>query len=543
MVLLLVIGFLAGVVTAISPCVLPVLPILLAGGASGGRRRPYAIIAGLVLSFTGFTLTAAWIIDKLGLPDDFLRNAALVLLFVVAATLLVPRLGELLERPFLPLTRRRPAGSGGGFVLGLSLGLVFVPCAGPIFSYVAVRAGSEHLNSKAVLLIVAYSLGAAVPMLLVALGGREISSKLRGPLVRPALGVVMALAGVAIVLNVDTKAQTALGGYTNTIQGWFERTDYVKRHLNGGGPKLVSAATAAELADYGRAPDFAHVSDWLNTAGGRPLSLASLRGKVVLVDFWTYSCINCLRTLPHLEAWDRAYRKDGLVIVGVHTPEFAFEHSLANVREATRRLGVRYPVALDNDYATWNAYSNEYWPAEYLLDRRGHLRNFHFGEGEYDRTERLIRTLLAMPGRSLPTAAAIADRTPMALTTPESYLGYQRLDRYAGSGITRDRLAADRFPAKLPLDELAYSGSWLVGAERIMAGRGARLRLHFRAHDVYLVLGGSGTVRVRLDGRPVRTVRVTGDRLFTLLSGTRLREGVLELRFSPGVQAYAFTFG
>src|SRR5919198_6186059 len=244
MVLLLLIGFLAGVGTAISPCVLPVLPILLAGGAAGGRRRPYAIIAGLVLSFVVFTLSAAWIIDRLGLPDDFLRNAALVLLFVVAASLLVPRLAELLERPFLPLTRRGSGGSGGGFVLGLSLGLVFVPCAGPIFSYVAVRAGSEHLNSKAVLLIVAYSLGAAVPMLLVALGGRGVSSKLRGPLVRPALGVVMALAGLAIVFNLDTKAQTALGGYTNTIQGWFERTDYVKRHLNGrGGPKLASGGT------------------------------------------------------------------------------------------------------------------------------------------------------------------------------------------------------------------------------------------------------------------------------------------------------------
>src|SRR5919198_839182 len=395
MVLLLLIGFLAGVGTAISPCVLPVLPILLAGGAAGGRRRPYAIIAGLVLSFTVFTLTAAWIIDRLGLPDDFLRNAALVLLFVVAATLLVPRLGELLERPFLPLTRRRPAGSSGGFVLGLSLGLVFVPCAGPIFSYVVVRAGSEHLNSKAVLLIVAYSLGAAVPMLLVALGGR----------------------------------------------------------------KLVSAATETQLADYGRAPDFSHISDWLNTPGERPLSLASLRGKVVLVDFWTYSCINCLRTLPHLEAWDRAYRKDGLVIVGVHTPEFAFEHSLSNVRAATRRLGVRYPVALDNDYATWNAYSNQYWPAEYLLDRRGPLRHYHFGEGEYDRTEQLIRQLLAPERAPLPSATAIADRTPMAATTPESYLGYERLDRYAGSRITRDRFATYRFPASLPLDELAYGGA------------------------------------------------------------------------------------
>jgi cytochrome c biogenesis protein CcdA/thiol-disulfide isomerase/thioredoxin len=470
-VLLLLIGFVAGVVTAISPCVLPVLPILLAGGGAGGRRRPYAIIAGLVASFTVFTLTTAWIVNRLGLPSDFLRNAALVLLFVVAATLLVPRLGELLERPFLRLTRLRPAGSSGGFVLGASLGLVFTPCAGPIFSYVAVRAGSEHLNLKAVLLIVAYALGAAVPMLLVALGGREFATRLRRPLVRPALGVVMALAGVAIVFHLDTKAQTALGGYTNHIQNLIERNHYVDRHLNGrrSEPKLVAAATGAQPGDYGAAPDFRGISHWLNTPGDLPLSLASLRGKVVLIDFWTYSCINCLRTLPHLEAWNAAYRKDGLVVVGVHTPEFEFEHSLANVRDATHRLGVHYPVALDNDYATWNAYSNQYWPAEYLLDRRGHLRDYHFGEGEYDRTERLIRTLLAMPGRSLPTAAAIADRTPMAVTTPESYLGYQRLARYSGNKVARDRFAGYRFPLSLPQDHLAYAGSWRIGSERIVA--------------------------------------------------------------------------
>src|SRR5918912_370083 len=269
MVLLLVIGFLAGVVTAISPCVLPVLPILLAGGASGGRRRPYAIIAGLVLSFTVFTLTAAWIIDRLGLPDDFLRNAALVLLFVVGATLLVPRLGGPLEGPFLRLTRRRPGGAGGGFVLGASLGLVFVPCAGPILAYITVRAASEHLNAKAVLLTIAYSLGAAVPMLLVALFGRGVSARLRGPLVRPALGVVMALAGVAIVFDLDTKAQTALGGYTTSLQNWVEGNGYVSRHLHGGTkrPQLVAAAPGSQLADYGRAPDFAGVSHWLNTKG------------------------------------------------------------------------------------------------------------------------------------------------------------------------------------------------------------------------------------------------------------------------------------
>src|ERR671927_275548 len=424
MVLLLVIGFLAGVVTAISPCVLPVLPILLAGGASGGRRRPYAIIAGLVLSFTVFTLTAAWIIDRLGLPDDFLRNAALVLLFVVAATLLVPRLGALLERPFLPLTRLRPAGSSGGFVLGASLGLVFVPCAGPILAYITTRAASEHLTAKAVLLTIAYALGAAVPMLLVALGGRGISARLRSPLVRPALGVVMALAGLAIVFHVDTKAQTALGGYTNHIQNVIERNHYVDRHLHGGrsGPKLVAAAAGAQPGDYGAAPDFNGISHWLNTPGDRPLSLASLRGKVVLVDFWTYSCINCLRTLPHLKAWWNEYRHKGLVIVGVHTPEFAFEAVPHNVEEATKQLGVTWPVALDPHYATWKAYNNQYWPAEYLIDKEGRIRHEHFGEGEYDNTQRLIGELLGEPGRP---RNELADMTPTELTTPETYLGYE----------------------------------------------------------------------------------------------------------------------
>src|SRR5919199_114434 len=542
MALLLGVGFLAGVLTAISPCVLPVLPILLAGGAAGGRRRPYAIVAGLVLSFATFTLTTAWLIDRLGLPDDLLRNVALGLLFVVAATLLFPRLGELVERPLLPLTRRRPGGARGGFLLGASLGLVFVPCAGPIFAYVAVRAASESLNAKAVLLTVAYSLGAAVPMLLVALGGRELALRFRAAWLRPALGVAIALAGVAIVLHADTRAQTALGGYTNRLQDWIEGNGAVTRRLRGEDGSAALAATkpaGAGLDDLGRAPDFRRISHWLNTPGGRPLSLAGLRGKVVLVDFWTYSCINCLRTLPHLEAWDAAYRRDGLVIVGVHTPEFAFERDLSNVRGATRRLGVRYPVALDNGYDTWDAYSNQYWPAEYLIDRRGHVRHVHFGEGDYEGTEHAIRSLLAVRAQ----ATAVPDTTPTEQTTPESYLGYARLDRYAGSPVVQDREASYRFPRSLQADELAYAGRWRVEGERIVAGRDARLRLRFRARNVFLVLGGRGVVRASVDGAPVATVHVVADRLYTLVSGPRLRSGLLELRFSPGVEAYAFTFG
>jgi thiol-disulfide isomerase/thioredoxin len=262
----------------------------------------------------------------------------------------------------------------------------------------------------------------------------------------------------------------------------------------------------------------------------------------VLVDFWTYSCINCLRTLPHLEAWDRRYRKAGLVIVGVHTPEFAFEHVVSNVRDASRKLGVRYPVAIDNDYNTWNAYGNDAWPAEYLIDRRGHVREIKKGEGQYDENERSIRTLLGESGTA--QLAMVKDRTPQHLTTPESYLGWARLARYVGSPITPDRAAAYRFPREIALNNLAYAGRWTVGRERIVAGRGARLRLHFLAQQVYLVLGGRGRMQVFVGGRPVKTVRVDGlSRLYTLLSYPRLSEGALELRFTPGISAYAFTFG
>ncbi len=549
--MLLAIGFAAGVITAISPCVLPVLPIVLAGGASGGARRPYAIIAGLVLSFSVFLLASTWLIDQLGLPQTFLRDAAIFMLFVVAATLLVPRAGELLERPFLRLTRRRSGELGGGFLLGASLGLVFVPCAGPVLSAVTVLAATSRVGFDTVLLTVAYALGAAVPMLAIALGGRRAAGALRsrGVALRRSLGVVVALTAVAIALGLDTRFQTWLPGYTNALQKRVEDTGGARRRID----RLTEVDRGAALAanptprpdDFGLAPEFSRISHWLNTPGERALTMRGLRGKVVLIDFWTYSCINCLRTLPHVEAWERRYRKAGLVVVGVHTPEFAFEHDLGNVRAASKRLGVRYPVALDNRYGTWTAYANQYWPAEYLVDRRGHIRHAHFGEGEYDKTESLIRTLLReRRDVRLPAAASgIPDTTPTEPLTPESYLGYERLQSFVGSRIRPDVEAAYRFPARLQENALAYSGRWRVERQRIVARREARLRLSFHAREVYLVLGGQGRVDVRVDGRRVRTVPVTRYRLYTLLTLPRSRSALLELRFTPGVQAYAFTFG
>jgi len=545
-ILLIPIALSAGVVTAISPCVFPVLPILFAGGAGGSRRKPYAIIAGLVTSFATFTLVATWLLDKLGLPQDFLRNLSIGLLFLLAAILIFPQFGVLVERPLARLSRRSPGSDlGGGFVLGASLGLVFVPCGGPVIGAISANAARLHFGWETIVITVAYAVGAAIPMLGVAVFGQRVTGRIRGHALqlRRAFGVVIALAALAILFNSDQKLQTWFPNYTHALQG-IERSktagDELAKVQGRGKPRFTAqpTAAAADLQNYGKAPDFAGISAWLNT---KPLTLSSLRGKVVLVDFWTYSCINCLRTLPHLEAWDARYRKDGLVIVGVHTPEFAFEHVVSNVRDAVHKLGVHYPVAIDDDYGTWNAYQNNAWPAEYLIDRNGDVREIRAGEGDYDGTEQHIRALLGMVGAQL---ASVKDRTPTHATTPESYLGWERLDRYAGSTIVPDRAAGYHFPAALPLNDLAYSGIWKVERQRIDAVHAARLRLHFVAQNVYLVLGGTGRVKVLVDGKTVRTVPISGiSRLYTLLHYPQEREGQLELRFTPGISAYAFTFG
>jgi cytochrome c biogenesis protein CcdA/thiol-disulfide isomerase/thioredoxin len=543
---LLGIGFLAGLITAISPCVLPVLPVLLAGGASG--RRPLRIIAGLVSSFVVFTLFATWLLNKLGLPADLLRNIAIALLFVVAATLLVPKFGQAVERPFSRLTRYRAG--GGGFLLGASLGLVFVPCAGPVLAAIATVAATNDVTFRAVALTLAYALGAATPMLLIAYGGQAMSKRLRvdGPQLRFVSGLVIGAVALAIAFNIDSRFQTALPGYTEALQKRVENTGTARNELakvTGAEqpqptplPTPPNFSAAPKLPSYGVAPPLNPDGRWFNTP---PLSLDGLRGKVVLIDFWTYSCINCLRTLPHLEAWYRDYHRHGLVIIGVHTPEFAFEHVASNVGAAVKRLGIAYPVVQDNAFGTWNNYSNHYWPAEYLIDRHGRIRAYHFGEGDYGASEENIRTLLGLA----PPVKPVSDVVPTGPITPESYLGFQRLDpaRYVGTPVAGDHLKAYRGAKRIPRDSLAYSGSWRVEAERIVAGPRAALSLHYHARDVYLVLGGRGSVTASFPGQPARTVPVGAYELYTLRSSGTIGDGLLRLTFTPGVQAYAFTFG
>jgi cytochrome c biogenesis protein CcdA/thiol-disulfide isomerase/thioredoxin len=546
--ILLGVAFVAGIITSLSPCVLPVLPLVLAGSASStDRRRPYVIIAGLILSFTVFTLAGGALLSALGLPEDLLRDLAIAAMLVMAASLLSQRVAWLLERPLLFLTRRRPSADGDGLVLGLSLGLVFVPCAGPVLAAVTVLSASGEVGVRLVVVTGAYALGAAIPMLAIAIGGQRLTNGVRflrshAAATRQVAGVLLGVGALGIAFGLDHRVSTALPALGTTFQERLERNSAVRRELReltGSGDTLAAAPTSATGP---RAPEFRGLDNWLNTPGGKPLSIAGLRGKVVIVDFWTYSCINCLRTLPHLKAWDKAYRRAGLVIVGVHAPEFAFERVSSNVRAAVKRLGLRYPVAQDNDFETWRAYDNDYWPAKYVVDRTGRVRYTHFGEGAYGETESWIRRLLGERAKTRRTS--VQDRTPSDITTPESYLGYARLDRYAGPVIF-DREAAYRIPRRaLAQDELAYSGRWTLTPEHAAAGEDARLRLRFEANDIFLVLAGEGSVAVLVDGRRLTSVAVSGlPRLYTLARFPKLRRGLLELRFSPGVEGYAFTFG
>ncbi|MGZ8691531.1 MAG: cytochrome c biogenesis protein DipZ [Gaiellaceae bacterium] len=555
MLILVPIAFAAGVITAFTPCILPVLPIVLAGGAGAGTtRRPYAIAAGLITTFTAFLLAGAWLWGLIGISAKHQIQIGAALLLALALTLIVPKVGELVERPFLFVTRRRAGDLGGGFFLGASLGLVFIPCGGPVLATLTANAATDRVGGWIVAIAIAYATGAAVPLLAIARGSRGLAARFRqhAQAVRVAGGVLMAAAAVVIYQGWAENLQTMVPGYAHWVQDAIEGSSAAQHRLDrlGGktgavfdprGQQLAAQLGKVPLKDYGAAPDVHDVSAWINS---RPLTLPGLRGKVVLVDFWTYSCINCLRTLPYLKAWDARYRSKGLVILGVHTPEFAFERDLGNVRAAVKRLGVGYPVALDNKYGTWKAYSNNYWPADYLVDQAGRVRDVHFGEGDYAKTERNIRLLLeAGNAGQLPQTGRDADRTPRELRTPESYLGYLRIGNYMGSPLRTDRPAAYRFPPSLTQDSFAYAGMWKVEGERIVAGDKARLRLHFEARTVHLVLTGRGFIAVKLNGKPQPMVRVDGDRLYTLVAQSRASDGLLELSFTRGLSAYAFTFG
>ena len=576
MVALIAFAFIAGAATALSPCVLPVLPVVLSAGLTGGRRRPLGVVTGLALSFAFATVALVYVIDALGLPDDLLRNIAIAVLLGFGITLLVPPLAARVEgwiSRFAPKpgsARRAGGGFGSGLLVGASLGFVYAPCAGPILAGVITVSAAQEFTTGRLAVALAYAVGSAVVLYLLMLGGRRLTSRLsrHAGRLQMGMGAVMVLVAVLMFADYDTRFQTAIAddlpaflvNPSGELEEWGGVRDQLAELRGGEGPLRLQADAGSSLPALGPAPDFTGTQRWFNTAGGRPLSLDELRGKVVLVDFWTYTCINCIRTLPYVKAWDARYRKRGLVIVGVHTPEFPFERDAGNVEDAIAQNGLRYPVAQDNDYATWDAYGNQFWPAKYLIDTRGRVRYTHFGEGDYEETEEAIRRLLEEAGRRPPTglAKAHAERASPFVTTPESYLGAARADRFLNGPI---RAGAQTFPSPaggVPDDQLAFQGRWRIDESSATAVRGARLHVAFGAQRAFLVLGTRGgeprRVRVLLDGRPLPdelagsdvrggTVLVGRQRLYRLVELPKAERHLLTLELAPRVAGYAFTFG
>jgi len=557
---LVLIGLVGGIITGLSPCVLPVLPVVFLGGGAGtdadaesARRRPYLVVLGLVLSFAVFTLFGTLILASLHLPDDAIRWLGLALLVLLGLALLVPPIGHLIERPFYRFPQRAVGTGRNGFLLGIALGAVFVPCAGPVLAAITVAGATGHIGLRTIGLTAGFAVGTAIPLLAFALAGRGMTKRIgafrrhQGAF-RAVSGAVVIVLAVALTFNVTDLVQRIIPNYTQGVSNSLEKGAAAAQG-GGGSVSLQACQTAAlyggsGLENCGPAPAFRGIQQWLNTPGGKPVTLASLRGKVVLVDFWAYSCINCQRELPHVEAWAKDYAADGFEVIGVHTPEYAFEHVPSNVEAGVRRLGLTFPVALDNSYDTWDAYDNQSWPAAYLIDASGRIRHISIGEGDYAFEEQLVRQLLqaARPGITLPKATDVPDLTPDDPSqTPETYLGAEREQGYAGGST----YATGQFtpPATLPVNAFDLAGSWTIGQEAITAGNGAAITLSFHASYVYLDVGGTGTLAVSAGGTS-KVIHVSGaPDIYTVATERPARNATVTVRLSPGLAAYSFTFG
>ncbi len=612
MAILIAFAFLSGVITILSPCILPVLPILLSGGVSGGRARPFGVITGFVVSFTVFTLALSTIVQALHIPSDALRIAAVVLIVLFGLVMLVPRLSAWFElaasrlatggRRLAPAGGAGPAGGGpggargggwagywGGCLVGLSLGLVWTPCVGPIMASVISLALTSRVESGSVYITLAYSLGTALPMLGVMFGGRALLNRVpalarNAANIQRGFGVLMILVGVAIGLGWDRRFQSlvlrALPNYGTGLTA-VENLAPVRSALRAReGPAVVPARNpapglfagapdvlTASLGNYGLAPELPGQRMWFNTeglspaagqtaqGGSMPLTLAGLRGKVVVLDFWTYSCVNCVRTIPYLRDWYRKYKDKGLVLIGVHTPEFEFEKNPANVARAIRDLGVEWPVVQDNDYAIWNSFANQYWPAHYFIDAAGRVRYFHFGEGDYEGSEKIIRALLKEAGVGVEGELVSRPDEAIQTQTPETYLGYDRARGFASAVKPVFDAPVDYQPARAPGNgEWNLTGRWTITPQYVVPQPAGTLQLGFQARNVFLVIepqSRDASIQVSVDGAPAAdTADVKGgqlkpaeSRMYQLVGLKQPGAHLLRLEVKGGLRLFAFTFG
>ncbi len=597
MITLLMFAFISGVVTILSPCILPVLPIVLSGSITGGRAKPYGIVTGFVASFTAFTLALTVMVQALGISADVLRAAAVVIIIAFGLVLLVPKLSywyEMLVSKLASLGRRRNPvsadaggirGFGSGLAVGSSLGLVWTPCVGPIMASVTALALTQRVDGGALFITLAYALGTAIPMFAVIKGGRALLEKVPVLLrntarIQKVFGVLLIVVAISIFFGFDRRFQAAVldifpwygTGLTAIEDNDAVRKAIGERSVSVGDPSADEGGTFVQsalpgngvLGNYGKAPEIVTTGVWLNAdgirgapAGGieKPIRMSDLAGKVVLVDFWTYSCINCIRTIPYLAAWHEAYKDYGLVIIGVHTPEFEFEKNPDNVAKAVKDLGVDWPVVLDNGYAQWNAYSNRYWPAHYFVDAGGNVRYFQFGEGDYRTAEKVIRALITLSGGSLPPGETGTDDGTFASVTPETYLGYARMNSFlSGADFKAGRNAYYSLVEPGKDGQWSLGGEWTIAKEYVSPEAEGVLKLRFNAKKVFLVVepgGGSGYMRVEVDGKPAAdtrdvkmgTVTPGAGRLYEIVDLGIQGSHVLQLEVKGGIRLFTFTFG
>jgi cytochrome c biogenesis protein CcdA/thiol-disulfide isomerase/thioredoxin len=573
--ILIFFAILSGIVTFLSPCILPILPIVLASSATTQKSRPLGLISGLIVSFSVFTLLITKIISFFGFSAEALRLLSVVFLVIIGLSMAIPVLTIYFEQILSVLPRlvkhSDTEGSGfwQGFLTGASLGLIWAPCAGPILSAVIIVTATQTLSLNSALIIFAFSIGVGIPLLAVTYGGRAFIQRVRflsGNLqrIQQLFGVLVILTAILIGLNLDTQITAWL---TNVIPaGWtaaldsFESAPIVRQQLDAlGGNGALSPTSDAALAvpgRYGPAADFSGATNWINSP---PLSIRALQGKVVLVDFWTYSCINCIRTFPYLTDWYNKYKDYGFVIIGVHAPEFAFEQDTANVQRAASQFGLLYPVAQDNNYLIWNAYGNNYWPAEYLIDAQGLVRHVQEGEGNYAETEKAIQELLAEAGH--PVSAALTKGPPLAISyfnSPETYIGTERLWGLASPESVKPGIVSSyTIPETISRNNFAVSGQWDFEPQFAQEqSAGSQITLHFFAQDVYLVMTSDQPVLVKVsrlipdmlnsseDLNPQSAMTVSESRLYHLVRLEQASDATITLTFTdPGVRLFSFTFG
>lgn len=574
MLVLLGFAFISGLVTILAPCIWPLLPIIVSSAIAGtGHKRPLGITLGIMVSFATFTLSISYLVSIFNLDANLLRLVSVVIMVALGLVMLVPVLSRVVEGAVSRLSsrwgRRGQTGSGfsGGFVAGFSLGIVWAPCAGPILATIATLAATGKVTLNVVLITIAYVVGVGIPLFIFAYGGQKFvhASRTLSPYtarIQQVFGLVMIIAAIGIYTNYDKVLQVKLlnlfPNFSSALTR-FENSTSVVEGLNDltGTETRTYSADLFNINEEIAAPEFAGITKWLNSDA---VTMEQLKGKVVLVDFWTYTCINCIRTLPHVTGWYEKYKDQGFVVIGVHTPEFEFEKNTDNVQQALTRYNIHYPVAQDNDYGTWSAYSNRYWPAEYLIDAKGNVRRAHFGEGEYDKMEEAIQALLAENGKTPPGTLSTlpAETQTGGKRSPETYLGSKRMEYYYPGGHLTSQNKTFTLNEKIPLSNFSLGGQWNVGDEQSITGKDAVLSYNFTADKVFLVLRpGKATrkVRVYLDGKEITAdvagadvkngvVTVDQDRLYNLVDlHGKPGQHLLRLEFEAGTEVFAFTFG